>query len=90
VACPKQIGNIPLASGSNAPVCPAFLAKNKRLTFSAKITRNSYLFAILIAILTPVGLLFQGSLTDYFRDPITKVEHSLNLDKAPTPPIGKK
>jgi hypothetical protein len=39
----------------------------------------SYLFAILIAILTPVGLLFQGSLTDYFRDPITKVEHSLNL-----------
>jgi hypothetical protein len=68
VACPKQIGNIPLASGSNAPV---------------KITRNSYLFAILIAILTPVGLLFQGSLTDYFRDPITKVEHSLNLDKAP-------
>jgi hypothetical protein len=36
--------------------------------------------AILIAILTPVGLLFQGSLTDYFRDPITKVEHSLNLD----------
>jgi hypothetical protein len=57
---------------------------------SAKITRNSYLFAILIAILTPVGLLFQGSLTDYFRDPITKVEHSLNLDKAPIPPIGKK
>jgi tRNA U55 pseudouridine synthase TruB len=33
VACPKQIGNMPLASGSNAPVCPAFLAKNKRLTF---------------------------------------------------------
>jgi NAD-specific glutamate dehydrogenase len=57
---------------------------------SAKITKSSYLFAILIAILTPVGLLFQGSLTDYFRDPITKVEHSLNLDKAPTPPIGKK
>jgi hypothetical protein len=24
---------MPLAKGSNAPVCPAFLAKNKRLTF---------------------------------------------------------
>jgi hypothetical protein len=36
---------------------------------SAKITKNSYWFAIVLTILTPVGLLFQGSLTDYFRDP---------------------
>ncbi|CAC9428470.1 hypothetical protein [uncultured Gammaproteobacteria bacterium] len=58
---------------------------------SAKITKNSYWFAIVLTILTPVGLLFQGSLTDYFRDPTTKVEYSLNLDKASNlPSLGKK
>lgn len=32
VALPKQMGNMPVANGSRLPVCPAFLALNKRLT----------------------------------------------------------
>ena len=33
MASPKQMGSIPVANGSSAPVCPALFAWNKRLTF---------------------------------------------------------
>ena len=57
---------------------------------SVKITSKSYLLAIMVATSTFVGLLLQDSLTDYFRNPIVKIEHSLNLNKVSTLSIGKK
>ncbi|SMM99542.1 hypothetical protein SPONN_663 [uncultured Candidatus Thioglobus sp.] len=59
-------------------------------TEGAMITKWSFWFAVIAVMVTAVSILFQGSLTDYWRDPITKIEHSLNLEKTPTYPIGKK
>ncbi|SMM99871.1 hypothetical protein SPONL_941 [uncultured Candidatus Thioglobus sp.] len=63
---------------------------NKLKKESKKEDRFNKIVITVVALTTMSGLLFQGSLTDYWRDPITKIEHSLNLEKSPTYPIGKK
>ncbi len=46
VASPKQIGNNPLANGSNVPVCPAFFAR-----------KICFIFCKILLLEIPIGLL---------------------------------
>ncbi len=57
---------------------------------NSKMAKISLALALVIALSTAIGLLFQGALTDYFRAPVVNVEHSLHSTQFPFIPLGKK
>src|SRR5208337_334964 len=87
VASPKATGNMPEASGSSVPACPAFLALNRRLSLdTAWIEVRPTGLSSTIQPLTSTRV-ERGALTSDCPDPTRLVDPPNPEPPTPGPPI---